>query len=310
MNLELYGLLHLAEGEKNTVNLKSNTFQQTIEIFLKNAIGLSRSLADKGIPFILLTNNLDEINKIAKNSLRVGKLCIKEIKFTSTIPTGINFFSAHFKIDVFRYFAGMDSNKYIGLCDLDMIASGANPLCLKNIVTAGIPIVYDISDQVIPAHSPEILMRDMKKISPKVLEGRWYGGEFISGTSNFFAMLVNEIENVFPTYVTEVHNIFHQGDEMLTSVALDLMRQKNVIISDGGTIGIVGRYWNNITLHHQRSFKYFKNSFLLHLPADKDFLAKFAMNSNSSQFIKKYLSYKRNTNIKNIVKQLKASIIK
>ena len=85
------------------------------------------------------------------------------------------------------------------------------------------------------------------------------------------------------------------GDEAYTSAALERLSRKGWYIADAGTIGIVGRYWNANVLHPQKSFDYFKNLFLLHLPADKRFLSKLAeLEINSLAEIKiRYQKYRK-----------------
>ena len=295
MHFELYGLLHLAEGERSLLNDRVKNFQQQIKLYIKNAIGLSDSLRRKDIKFTLLTNRLDLVSKALVGIERKDTLRIEKIDFPTKIPSGVRFYSTHFKLDVFRYFSllNKDRNPYIGLCDLDMIALNEIPTCLTNIVKDKLPMCYDISDQVIPAYGHDIIIRDMESISGINSEGRWIGGEFILGSPDFFLSLINEIDNVFGRYVNKINGLHHIGDEVLISVALEQIRRKGIYVADAGTLGIVGRYWSGKTRHSQKDFDYYKDCFLLHLPADKQFLASLANTAivNDVQFIKKFNKY-------------------
>ena len=61
MKLNMYGLLHLNQGEKSAMNVFVKDFEHQTEIYIKNAITLSRSLGKKGICFTLLTNEKEFI---------------------------------------------------------------------------------------------------------------------------------------------------------------------------------------------------------------------------------------------------------
>ena len=97
-------------------------------------------------------------------------------------------------------------------------------------------------------------------------------------------------------------------------VGIDVAADGNVYIADAGTLGIIGRYWSVNVLHPQKPFDYYKNCFLLHLPADKRFLSDSAYLrqedlSNISIIYERYLksktrglSKKVKAYIKNLIK--------
>lgn len=157
-----------------------------------------------------------------------------------------------------------------------MVCINDFPACLHNIIKAGIPLCYDISDQVIPAYGHDVIIRDISTINKLESEGRWAGGEFISGTPELFNKLVSEIDVIYDDYVTNIHSLHHVGDEAVVSAAIEKMKRKGIYIADAGNIFIVGRFWNANVLHPQKPFAYYKNCFLLHLPADKKFISKLA----------------------------------
>ncbi|MBO3460951.1 hypothetical protein G7B40_014060 [Aetokthonos hydrillicola Thurmond2011] len=293
MNITLYGLLHLVENQYNAVNVTVTTFEEQRNIYIKNAINLSLSLKKRGIPFILLTNRKEEICDQLKNLGHSNSLSVQSLNFSTKVSDGTRFYSAHFKLDVFSYFASLDNEQYVGLVDLDMISIANVPVCLKNIIQEKIPLCYDISDQVIPAYSHDVIIQDMLKVSPHTFEGRWSGGEFITGSPPFFASLDAEIRKIYPRYIEIADTLHHQSDEMPTSIALETLRRNGKYIADAGTLGIVGRFWSVPTFHEQKSFRSFQNSFLLHLPADKKFLAKVSAEQAQcpSIFIKTYNDY-------------------
>ncbi len=273
MSLKLYGLLHCKQGEQSAINFQPRNFQDQMLVYVRNAINLANTLQQQGVMFTLITND-----KIAVDSLVAGEgsvLPTIEIPFTTEVPSGVSFYSAHFKFDVFRYLGGLTED-YVGLCDLDMVCINPYPHQLQNIVAAGIPLCCDISAQVIPVHGRDVIVRDLKLLHGLDSEGRWSGGEFISGPPSFFGLLSQEIEALYPAYLGNIHAIHHIGDEMVTSAAIEVLRRKGVSIGDAGTLGIVGIYWNTDTMHPQKPLAYFERCFLLHLPADKRFLAELA----------------------------------
>jgi hypothetical protein len=293
MKIHLYGLLHLDEKPHIAMNLRTRDFDEQISIFIGNATNLSDTLRSQGLSFTLLTNRKDVVDE----HVQPGQfnLQVEEIPFITEVPGGIPFYSAHFKLDAFRYLSTLSSG-YVGLCDLDMVCLNGFPACLHNIVKAKLPLFYDISDQVIPAYGHEVIIKDLKLIHGIEGEGRWYGGEYISGSPEFFGSLVKEIESVYPNYIAHISTLHHVGNETFTTAGLELLRRKGMYyMGDAGTLGIVGRYWSIKTLHPQKSFEYFQHCFLLHLPADKKFLAEIATRGGITrdEFLRMYATHRK-----------------
>jgi hypothetical protein len=307
MDIKLYGLLHLAENENNAVNTRANNYERQKYLYLKNAIALSKSLTTKGIPFTLLTNRPQEINDALADIEQGNHLKVESIECTYKIPSGIKFYSAHYKLDVFRFLASLEKERYVGLVDLDMIAISEVPKCLRDIVKNNIPVCYDISDQVIPAYGRVRIIEDVQKLDPTVAEGKWYGGEIIMGPPHFFKKLNDEINHIYGNYINSWGGLHHQGDEALTSVAIQRLQIKGEYIADGGTNGIIGRYWSICTLHPQKPFRhYLQNCFLLHLPSDKKFIASinYDIASHKDKFIWKYAIHRRRKKLLSIVSNI------
>jgi hypothetical protein len=276
MDLTLYGMLYLDESDNININIKIKNFKSKIDLYLRNAVTLSKSLKDRGVNFVLITNNLLAIEQ-NKNYSRLD-LQVEEISFTTHVPPGIKFYSAHFKLDVLRYLASLPS-AYVGLCDLDMICINSIPECLMTQIAEKKPLFYDISEQVIPAYGKEKITRDIECILGDKSCGKWYGGEFIAGTPDFFFMLTHEINQIYDQYIANIDKIHHVGDEAITTAALEKMQQNGIKITDAGKLKIVGRFWSIKVLHEQKPFDWYKDCFLLHLPADKKFLASISQKS-------------------------------
>lgn len=273
--IKVYGLLHLQEHEYSAVNLKVKSFADQIKVYLDNAALLSKSLETQEIQFILLTNDFEKLTSLKSEAHK--NLKIEQISFPTKVPSGINFYSAHFKVDVFRYISKQNDD-YLIFCDLDMVCLKPLPAVFKTIISEKIPLVYEITDQIIPANGHEAMIEELQIINNAPSEGRWIGGEFVSGTPEFFKKFVEKIDEILPIYFKNLQNrsISSLGnDEVYSTAAIEKLRRDNVYIGEAGLSNIVGRFWSSGTGHVQKTFEHFENMFMLHLPADKKFLSEF-----------------------------------
>ncbi|MDB5569630.1 MAG: glycosyltransferase [Hyphomicrobiales bacterium] len=278
--MHFYSLLHLAENERASVNASMGSFDEQVELYARCALTLSRSLKAHGLPYTLLTNDEAALRKSL--GADAGDLVIQEMPFRLKAPEGARFYSAHYKLDVFRFFSRL-SSAYVVLCDVDMICLADAPRTFGNLAEAELPACYDISDQVLPAYGEERVIQDLSRIHGMASEGRWSGGEFIAGTPAFFGLLSDKTDDLFDRYVSDIESLHHVGDEMVTSAALEALRRGGLHIADAGSTRVVGRYWNADTKHPQRPFAHFLDCFLLHLPADKSFLASYPADAQYSR---------------------------
>lgn len=280
-----YGLLYLAPNESSSMVLGNKNYDEQISIYLGNAVLLSKSFLKEGYTFTLITNNKLELENLL--SAAGYSLDVKEISFTRKIPSGIRFYSAHYKLDIYSYFAGL-KGQYSVLCDLDMVCLGMGSEAFLNSLSTGKPLVYDITNQVCYDYGKNIVFTDLKLIAPSRCLTHWYGGEFIGGKNDFYQKLSIVVDEVFLDYLGVIEQLNHVGDEAVTSVALGILQERGVSFSDAGKICGIGRYWNcGKPLVFQRNFSYFKECFLLHLPADKAFLS-YHKYSTRETFLKSY----------------------
>lgn len=303
--VQFFGLLHLEKGQRSAVNISAMGFDEQLRIYLNNAKILSTSLKVVGLDFTLLTNDkvaIDELDASVDRHFR-----IQQIEFRTPVPKNISFYSAHFKLDAFRYLGELDE-KYAVLCDLDMVCINKIPRVLSNAIEKGLPLAYDISDQMLPAFGHDRILDDLEAITLQKSEGRWMGGEYISGPSRFFRVLASEISELFPNYLRIIDRAHHVGDEVYTSAAIERLRDTGIHVGDAGTLGIVGRYWNVKPLHPQKPFRYFEQCFLLHLPADKELLSSFVESGQAFEdarsFLESYKKYLRNRLRNRVVRRL------
>lgn len=292
MPLKLFGLLHCQAGERSAINFQPRDFQDQVSVYVRNAILLANSLQQQGVTFTLLTND-----KVAVDSLvarEESALPTIEIPFTTVVPSGASFYSAHFKFDALRYLAGL-TDAYVGLCDLDMVCINPLPASLQAVMAAGVPLRCDISEQVLPVHGRAAIARDLELLHGRASAGNWTGGGFLAGTPEFFALLSKEIDALYPAYLANIHRVHHVGDEMVTSAAIEVLRSHGVAMEDAGALGLVGIYWNAEIRHPQPPLADFQRCFLLHLPADKRFLAEQAQYGafTPAAFLQRYADHCR-----------------
>lgn len=287
-HVTFYSLFYLDESALDiSINLRSKQSNK-YKVYLENAITLSKSLSGYGCSHILIVNDKKSISSMLENMGCLGEIKLQQIDFSLEVPAGINFYSAHFKIDAIKFLSQLEG--YNVLLDLDVIAVNPPDSLFYLYVKNNVPLYYDITDQVIPAYGSDMILSDMKKISTNAIESRWSGGEFLAGDAKFFDFLHKEIMSIYGSYVKSYKLLHHQGDEMLVSIALQIMKTKyQIYIADAGTPGIIYRYWGSCPKHPQKALNYMDYVFLLHLPSDKDLLVKNILNRSS---VKRYL-YKK-----------------
>jgi hypothetical protein len=302
--MHLFGLLHTSAGESNTANAKIDE-AQIPELLVRNAITLWRSLARAGVAFTLICSDPDRIRALATR-LRASGLDVAAIPFALDVPSGIPFYSAHHKLDVFRHLASLPESSYVGLVDLDVIALGALPPSLARVIDRGTPLAYDITEQVVPALGREALAGDLATLTGMPSAGRWLGGEFLAGRPPFFRALSAEIDWIYRTLVREWRGLRRQGMETPTTAAVEQLRNRGVEVVDAGELGIIRRYWSIPPRHPQPSFDEISLPFLLHLPADKKLLAGLSTDTqlDTPRFLAAYRRHLRRRSAPNLARRM------
>jgi hypothetical protein len=299
-SIKLFTLLHINSKEKSLHNNSFvKSFEKQIELYLSCAIQLHHSLKSVGIKLIILTNDKPLLESLKNFN---GEVDIVELKFRMAVPSGIKFYSAHFKIEVFQYLSTLEED-YVGLIDSDVVCVNNIPLCFTNIIEQRVPMYYDITEQRAFAYGVNQLIEDKKKLSKEKSCGLWAGGEFISGSPQFFRKLYNEVNKIKDEYFNDFSSYHHQGDEMLSSTAIETLKIKyHEPIIDAGALQIIGRFWSPKTLHFQKSIDGYSKCFLLHLPADKRFISSLGhCDSMGKSFFKKYKRYLFLNSYKNVL---------
>ena len=287
-NIKFYSLLYVQQGaEKLAQNFGAASSEppkiKDIELYTKSCSNLMKSLDAHGFSYSVLTNNAALLKQLHP------ELDVIQIEFSLDVPQGISFYGAHFKIDTFRWFAAQKDD-YSILLDIDEVCIHDMPENLRVAVKHNLPVYYDITDQMYPDAGRARLIDDLQLFCPEADLGVWAGGEFIGGDAAFFKKLYKKIDSISKGYFAVQQKLFHKGDESLTSAALQCLLKDGVPLVNAGSFGAVVRYWSCGTRHVQKPFAAVKDCFLLHLPADKRFLAE---NQYSGDFISKYEKYLR-----------------
>ena len=295
-NIQFYSLLYVQEGSETLAqNFGANSSKppkiKDLELYTKSCSNLAKSLKAQGFNYTVLTNNCELLQKIQPD------LQLKEIEFSLNVPKGISFYGAHFKIDVYKYFA-LQKDDYSLLIDIDEICINPVPANFLQAVKNNIPMFYDVTDQMYPDAGRERLVNDLQLFCPEADLGLWAGGEFIGGDWQFFDSLYQEICKISARYFEVQKELFHKSDESLTNAALQTLLKRGQPMINAGCFGAVIRYWSCGTKHCQKLFPAVKDCFLLHLPADKYFLAATAFDGNFLQKYEKYLQSEKSFNTK------------
>ena len=285
VKLTLFSLLHIADGNQGSPNVKEslvNTIddQYAWDVYVKCAILLAKSCAYFGLDFAVITNKPDQIKDRAKTFNY--DLKVMELQTSREVPDDVAFYSAHFKLDALDMFSRGECGEFPALIDLDCVI-------LKDISTISTDTfsnglgVYDITAQQVPHSGYESMMNSSRVIGGQDgIEPKWYGGEFILGAPQIFKKLCAEVERIWPQYKNHYKDLHHMGDEMIVTTALSNLAASDVIkISDlaYGSTSANGldilRWWSARTDYQQAPLSAALNDVsILHLPSDKDFLAK------------------------------------
>lgn len=286
--MKFHTLLYFSKIDNNP-NLSKKHNRKKIHIYVKNAENLFLTLKKYNFELVILTNKPNLIKQHLDVNIKVIK-----INFSLYVPKKIKFYSAHFKVEALKYLSKL---KYSCLIDSDILAIKKPPKFFLEGLSYRINMLYKIRKNV---------YSQKDEISQKILysynicnnifnkNSEWYGGEFIVGDAFFFKSIYETILKIYPNYLKNFHNLYHQGDEMLLNSAIQLLKlNKNFIFKDISQKKIIARYWSINTIHKQKNFSYYLKNFLLHLPADKKFISEL----NSSNLSKKQVYNKVKTHI-------------
>jgi hypothetical protein len=260
-----FGLLYVGEKQEKHANIKGAG--DPLDIYLRCASLCAKSISYHGYTFRLITNDASRIERRIRQ-LALAQLDISQHQFGLIVPDNLPFRAAHFKLELYKLLGSGRFGEHVGVIDIDsvMIASITFPP-----LQPGCVLAYDISDQVMAEYGYERVRFDIERIiGAPVPKWRWLGGEFLFGHAESFQKLAVSTFRLWARYLECADYLHHVSDEMITAAA---MCDTDLHIIDGGQLGFVARWWTARTNFKQMPFDAVRERSILHLPADKSFLA-------------------------------------
>lgn len=264
---DFFGLLHIAERAAKPINLASDA--DPIDLYLHCASLCARSFEAHGYRWRLITNEPQRVEERMR-ALGLTSFELEPHAFGWTIPDGIPFYSAHFKLELYEAFGRGVFGPHVALVDIDTVLLRPFP---EEALTANALVGYDLTACEIRDYGRETIAGAVSAIAGEALPATWWGGEFLLGRDENFATLSSYIEDIWPRYAEHWRTLHHQGDEALTSTAISRMQRDGLRVVDAGALGGVHRWWSARTLSPHPPLALALTRSLLHLPADKEFLA-------------------------------------
>jgi len=268
-DISAFGLLHVADDVQHPVNLDRSA-GSPIDVYLRCAAQCARSFTAQGMAFTLVTNSPDVL-RVRAQELGLEELSIAGHAFQWAIPAGLRFHSAHYKLELIEAIGEGRFGSAALLVDIDTVL--LKPFKLPPLPHDGL-VAYDIGAEIF-VHTDWPVHRDLEAVAGRPLaEPRWWGGEFLAGTSAGFVRLAATIADRWQSYLLQAGTLHHVGDEMLVSAALNILAQDGFTIVNAGRPGGVLRWWSARTTFSQPRMRDVADRSLWHLPADKPFLAR------------------------------------
>ena len=274
--MKFYGLLYVGERSERHANLRG---ADPLDVYLRCAALCQASANASAYDYELVTN---EPGLLGARASTLGlDLAILGTTFEWPVPLGIPFRSAHFKLELIEQFGTGGYGSKTALLDLDAVIT--KPL---GEVPEGL-MAYDISDQVLPAYGQDVVRVDLSRVRGEPVSPRWFGGEFLAGSPSQFAELSLRVRSCWARYVAAIGELHHVGDEMLLSAALAGQPVASAT-------PFIARWWSARTLTLFDRFADVQDRAILHLPADKEFLAAYPVEGFSGpSFVSAYRAHAR-----------------
>lgn len=283
---KVYGMFYAPENNERHVNLHT---EDPITVYVKNAVTMAHSALAAGMEFALVTNDPDRLSRVAREIPGSEALELVPYAFTLEVPRGINFQSAHYKLELLQAFGTGAFGDYCAMVDIDAVL--LRPLVLPDPDRI---YFYDISAQHFGTSVPVKAQADLNRVSGEAIRNpRWFGGEFKAGPARLFKALGDEIAEMWPRYQDVAREMYHTGEEMVLSAAVNRMIQKGLPVTDAGDAQMVARWWSLRTKNRIGSWQDASECALFHLPACKEFLARDYYPFDTGRFLARHRTWAR-----------------
>lgn len=242
-----------------------------LDTYLRCAALSWRSFERAGYEWQLVTDDRDRLERRCA-ILGFDGLPIREESFRWEVPEGLRFRAAHYKLELLTLFGSGSFGDRPALVDLDVVCMRRLPV---EVTAAKALVGYNLSSLEASGQAGIAVAASLALLSGCIGEPEWWGGEFMLGGVDQYAPLAKHIEELWPRYLDACDSMTHVGDEMVLTASLQALRENGGAVLDGGQAGAVTRFWSARTTQVFPPFDTVARSAILHLPADKPFLANY-----------------------------------
>ena len=273
MGNKLVSVFHVEDVHRGHANLKP-VAGDPLDIYLLAAVLATKSFAAQGWSLSIITNAADRINA------RLGALLppdhgmsIIGRDFSLDVPKNISFRGSHFKLDLLTDLGAGVFGDPIGFIDVDVVAVA--PIRIPQLDDTQV-LMCDVTQRPQLAEASNAIVRDIARLGGgSVVKPRWFGGEFVYGSAAAFRRLADITAAMWPRYKAQIGEIHNTSDEMLLNTAVQGSFGLRPV--DSAAAGVLQRWWSVRSDTQGVSFAEARKCSILHLPADKEFLAAHAL---------------------------------
>lgn len=293
-HVRMFTVLYLDENQIQHSSLGRGALPYR-DVYIGCASNLIASCSRHGVHVEILTNQPGYVNaqlrRLGAPESAIGT------SFSRDVPKNIPFYAAHFKLDAIRRLASGEFGDYVSLIDNDVVMLDLPKVDLAFWTNSRL-FVYDISTTVLEEYGEDLVQSDLRRVAAANLQStNWFGGEFIAGSSCAFSKLSERLELLWPTYKALTRTLHHVGDEMIVSAALnELIDEQKIQVIDVGDAPYcwISRWFSTRSRFRQMPLSVHLRSSMLHLPADKRFIAgSLTRPFEPERFISKYRKHVR-----------------
>lgn len=267
---QLHALLFVDEAAERHANLRA---RDPLRVYSRNAALLARSALAAGHHLTLVTNAPERVHALLAADGLETLVRLRHHSFSRDLPAAWPFRSAHRKLELLEAFGTGAFGSHPALVDCDAVVLA--PLRLRDAETLWL---YDVTAAMFGEgqEGAAACARRLAPLGPHA-EPRWYGGEFLAGPAHAFAALAQALAALWPAYLGLAAPALCGGDELPLSAAAAQLAGKGHPIGDAGAAGLVARWWSRRTVQPHAAFRDAARAAVLHLPADKPYLATAAL---------------------------------